>query len=86
MGLLLAILLGFEASQSTSVLTVMGDWRDMTLPIVCIALLVLAGYSGACGRRRWTPWPRTTSRWRGPRACPSGSCCCVTWSVMPACR
>jgi peptide/nickel transport system permease protein len=38
-------LLGFEASQSTSVLTVMGDWRDMALPIVCIALLVLAGYS-----------------------------------------
>ncbi len=22
-----------------------GDWRDMTLPIFCIALLVLAGYS-----------------------------------------
>jgi peptide/nickel transport system permease protein len=36
---------GFEASQSTSVLTVIGDWHDMTLPIFCIALLVLAGYS-----------------------------------------
>ena len=36
---------GFEASQSTSLITVMGDWRDMTLPIVCLALLVLAGYS-----------------------------------------
>jgi peptide/nickel transport system permease protein len=36
---------GFEASQSTSLLTVIGDWHDMTLPIVCSALLVLAGYS-----------------------------------------
>ena len=35
----------FEASQSTSILTVIGDWREMTLPIACIALLVLAGYS-----------------------------------------
>ena len=36
---------GFEASQSTSLVTVMGDWRDMTLPIVCLTLLILAGYS-----------------------------------------
>jgi peptide/nickel transport system permease protein len=36
---------GFEASQSTSILTVIGDWRDMALPIFCIAVLVLAGYS-----------------------------------------
>jgi peptide/nickel transport system permease protein len=36
---------GFEASQSTAILEVIGDWRDMTLPIFCIALLVLAGYS-----------------------------------------
>jgi peptide/nickel transport system permease protein len=35
----------FEASQSTSIVTVIGDWREMTLPIACIALLVLAGYS-----------------------------------------
>jgi peptide/nickel transport system permease protein len=35
----------FEASQSTSILGVIGDWRAMTLPIACIALLVLAGYS-----------------------------------------
>ena len=35
----------FEASQSTSILGVIGDWREMTLPILCIALLVLAGYS-----------------------------------------
>jgi len=36
---------GFEASQSTSLITVMGDWRDMTLPILCLTLLILAGYS-----------------------------------------
>ena len=36
---------GFEASQSTSVTTVIGDWHDMALPIICITLLVLAGYS-----------------------------------------
>ncbi len=35
----------FEASQSTSILGVIGDWREMALPIICIALLVLAGYS-----------------------------------------
>jgi peptide/nickel transport system permease protein len=35
----------FEASQSTSILTVIGDWREMALPILCIAALVLAGYS-----------------------------------------
>ena len=35
----------FEASQSNSILTVIGDWHDMTLPILCYALLVLAGYS-----------------------------------------
>jgi peptide/nickel transport system permease protein len=34
----------FEASQSTSIVAV-GDWREMALPIICIALLVLAGYS-----------------------------------------
>jgi peptide/nickel transport system permease protein len=36
---------GFEASQSNSLLAIMGDWRDMTLPIVCLTLLILAGYS-----------------------------------------
>jgi peptide/nickel transport system permease protein len=35
----------YEASQSTSVLAVAADWRAMTLPIVCITLLLLAGYS-----------------------------------------
>ena len=36
---------GYEASQSTSVLTVITDWRDMTLPIVCLTLLIVAGFS-----------------------------------------
>ena len=36
---------GFEASQSDSLLTVIGDWRDMALPIACLTLLILAGYS-----------------------------------------
>jgi peptide/nickel transport system permease protein len=38
-------ILGFEASQSTSLITVIGDWHDMTLPIACITVLILAGYS-----------------------------------------
>ena len=37
--------LGFEASQSNSLVGIITDWRDMTLPIVCITLLILAGYS-----------------------------------------
>jgi peptide/nickel transport system permease protein len=36
---------GFEASQSNSLVTIVSDWRDMTLPILCMTLLVLAGYS-----------------------------------------
>jgi peptide/nickel transport system permease protein len=36
---------GYEASQSSSVFSMMIDWRDMTLPIVCLTLLVVAGYS-----------------------------------------
>jgi peptide/nickel transport system permease protein len=36
---------GFEASQSNSLITIVGDWHDMTLPIVCVTLLILAGYS-----------------------------------------
>ncbi|HEX2818885.1 MAG TPA: ABC transporter permease [Streptosporangiaceae bacterium] len=36
---------GFEASQSNSIISIIGDWHDMTLPIVCLALLILAGYS-----------------------------------------
>ncbi len=38
-------LFGYEASQSTSIWGVVTDWRDMTLPIVCLALLNFAGYS-----------------------------------------
>jgi peptide/nickel transport system permease protein len=38
-------LLGFEASQSNSIIGIITDWRDMTLPIACITLLILAGYS-----------------------------------------
>ena len=38
-------ILGFEASQSNSMLGIVTDWRDMTLPIVCITLLILAGFS-----------------------------------------
>src|SRR6266700_4729005 len=35
----------FEASQSTSVLAVMGDWHSMTLPIATLTLLSVAGFS-----------------------------------------
>jgi peptide/nickel transport system permease protein len=36
---------GFEASQSTSLLTVMGDWHDMTLPIATLTLITVASFS-----------------------------------------
>jgi peptide/nickel transport system permease protein len=36
---------GFEASQSNSLFAIITDWRDMTLPILCMTLLILAGYS-----------------------------------------
>jgi peptide/nickel transport system permease protein len=36
---------GYEASQSNSVFAVMGDWRDMTLPIATLTLLSVAAYS-----------------------------------------
>jgi len=35
----------FEASQSTSVWTVIGDWHSMTLPIVTLTLINVASYS-----------------------------------------
>ena len=38
-------ILGFEASQSNSMLGIVTDWHDMTLPIACITLLILAGFS-----------------------------------------
>jgi peptide/nickel transport system permease protein len=34
-----------QASPSSNLLVVMGDWKDMTLPIVCMTLLILAGNS-----------------------------------------
>jgi peptide/nickel transport system permease protein len=36
---------GFEASQSDSLLTVIGDWHDMTLPIATLTLLSVAAFS-----------------------------------------
>ena len=38
-------ILGFEASQSTSLLTVVGDWHDMTLPILTLTLVTVASFS-----------------------------------------
>jgi peptide/nickel transport system permease protein len=35
----------FQASQSNNIVTVIGDWQGMTLPIVCLTLLILAGNS-----------------------------------------
>jgi peptide/nickel transport system permease protein len=35
----------YEASQSTSVWVVMGDWHSMTLPILTLVLIQVAGYS-----------------------------------------
>jgi peptide/nickel transport system permease protein len=35
----------FQASQSTSVVEVMGDWHSMALPILCQVVLIVAGYS-----------------------------------------
>src|SRR5262249_38726618 len=35
----------YQASQSTSVLAVMGDWYSMTLPIATLTLISVAGFS-----------------------------------------
>ena len=35
----------FEASQSTSVWTVMGDWHSMFLPVLTLTLLTVANFS-----------------------------------------
>jgi peptide/nickel transport system permease protein len=35
----------FEASQSTNVFVVMGDWYSMTLPIMTLALITVAAFS-----------------------------------------
>jgi peptide/nickel transport system permease protein len=36
---------GYEASQSNSVFTIIGDWHDMTLPIATLTLLTIASFS-----------------------------------------
>ena len=36
---------GFEASQSDSIWAVIGDWHDMTLPIVLLVAITVANYS-----------------------------------------
>jgi peptide/nickel transport system permease protein len=36
---------GYEASSSTSVVTVMGDWHDMALPVATLTLLTIASFS-----------------------------------------
>ena len=36
---------GFEASQSTSVVTVAGDWHDMFLPVATLTLISVAAFS-----------------------------------------
>jgi peptide/nickel transport system permease protein len=38
-------ILGFEASQSTSIWTVIGDWHDMLLPILTLVLITVANFS-----------------------------------------
>jgi peptide/nickel transport system permease protein len=35
----------YEGPQTTSMISIITDWRAMTLPIVCLTLLNLAGYS-----------------------------------------
>jgi peptide/nickel transport system permease protein len=35
----------YQAPSTTSIVTVITNWRGMTLPIVCMTLLILAGYS-----------------------------------------
>src|SRR5690348_14663500 len=35
----------YEGPQTTSMISIIFDWRAMTLPIVCLTLLELAGYS-----------------------------------------
>jgi peptide/nickel transport system permease protein len=35
----------YEGPQTTSIVSIIFDWRAMTLPIVCLTLLNLAGYS-----------------------------------------
>src|SRR5262249_62158580 len=36
---------GYEGPPTSSMISIILDWRAMTLPIVCLTLLELAGYS-----------------------------------------
>jgi len=36
---------GFQASQSNSVATIIGDWHDMTLPVATLTLISVSSYS-----------------------------------------
>lgn len=38
-------ILGFEASQSNNIFVIMGDWKDMTLPVATLTLVSVAAYS-----------------------------------------
>jgi peptide/nickel transport system permease protein len=38
-------ILGFEASQSTNIFVVIGDWHDMLLPVLTLTLLTVANFS-----------------------------------------
>jgi peptide/nickel transport system permease protein len=38
-------ILGYEASQSNNVFSIIGDWHDMTLPIATLTLVSVAAYS-----------------------------------------
>ena len=38
-------ILGFEASQSTNIFVVIGDWHDMLLPILTLVLITVANFS-----------------------------------------
>lgn len=37
--------LGFEASQSNNIFSIIGDWHDMTLPVLTLTLVSVAAYS-----------------------------------------
>ena len=77
---------GYEASQSSSVVAVALDWRDMTLPIGCLTLLIVAFFSRYMRSAALDTLARTTSGRPGPGGCPNGWCCCATCCATPACR
>ena len=77
---------GFEASQSNSLISIIGDWHDMTLPIVCLTLLILAGYSRYMRSAAMDILAQDYIKTARAKGCRSGSCCSGTWSATPACR